>query len=168
MAGKLIFFLEIKPPGHDDDSRIAADGQMRNIFHSLYDLTPLPTLHSISPMGPRLAFYCLDKAAGNIDPEYVEWSRSCIRDGVPANRWHLNIMTAVGYERFMEVVNDVSVTKSTPSVTPLLSTFRFAHSHPITLSVTTTGIWNPRMYTRIYNTQAKDFPLLYTDSPHAI
>ena len=28
------------------------------------------------------------------------------------------------------------------------STFRFAHSHPITLSVMTTGIWNPRMYAR--------------------
>lgn len=43
--------------------------------------------------------YCLD-------PEYVERSRTRV---VPANTWDLDIMTAAGYERFMEVVNDVRV-----------------------------------------------------------
>ncbi|KIM72899.1 hypothetical protein PILCRDRAFT_81537 [Piloderma croceum F 1598] len=109
MDEKPIFFLEIKPPGHvgDISSRIAADDQMRVRFRSLYDLTPLPTLHGISAMGPRLAFYCLTKATGNIEPEYVERSRSRITDVVPANRWDSDITTAVGYGRFMQIVNDV-------------------------------------------------------------
>ena len=111
IAVKPILFLKIvKPPGHvgDMSTIIAADDQMRNIFCSLYNLTSLPTLHGISAMGPRLAFCCLDKAAGNIELEYVEQSMNCIMDdAVPENRWDLDITTAVGYERFMEVVNDV-------------------------------------------------------------
>jgi hypothetical protein len=82
---------------------------MRDRFRSLYELTPLPRLHGISAMGQRLAFYCLDKATGNIEPEYVERSRSRITDVVPANRWDLDITTAAGYEKFMEVVNNVRV-----------------------------------------------------------
>ncbi|KAF8218671.1 hypothetical protein L208DRAFT_1419637 [Tricholoma matsutake] len=109
MDEKPIFFLEIKPPGHVNDisSRIAADDQMRDRFRSLYDLTPLPRLHGISAMGQRLAFYCLDKASGNVEPEYVERSRSRITDVVPAERWDLDITTAAGYERFMDVINNV-------------------------------------------------------------
>ncbi|KAM6499124.1 hypothetical protein JOM56_004632 [Amanita muscaria] len=103
-----VFFLEIKPPGHVNDivSRIAADDLMRDRFRNLYDLTPLPRLHGTSAMGQRLAFYCLDKATGNVEPEYVERSRSRVTDVVPANMWVLDITTAAGYERFMEVVND--------------------------------------------------------------
>jgi len=109
MDEKPIFFLEIKPPGHVNDisCRIAADDQMRDRFRGLYDLTPLPRLHGISAMGQRLAFYSLDKSNGNVDPEYVERSRTRIMDVVPTNRWDLDITTAAGYERFMEVVNDV-------------------------------------------------------------
>ncbi|KIL57281.1 hypothetical protein M378DRAFT_171952, partial [Amanita muscaria Koide BX008] len=108
MDERPVFFLEIKPPGHVNDilSRIAADDLMRDRFRSLYDLTPLPRLHGISAMGQRLAFYCLDKATGNVEPEYVERSRSRVTDVVPANMWDLDITTAAGYERFMEVVND--------------------------------------------------------------
>ena len=104
-----IFFLKIKPPAYVNSVplRIAIDDQMRNIFYHLRDITALPRLHGISVIGERLAFYCLDKATGKIDPEYIERSRSYGIDIVPASRWDLEITTAEGYQSFMEVVNDV-------------------------------------------------------------
>ena len=63
--------------------RIAADDQVRDKFLTLYDFTPLPRLHGVSTMGQRLTFYCLDKAMGNVDPEYVEQLRIHITDNGP-------------------------------------------------------------------------------------
>ena len=80
---------------------------MKDRFLTLSDLTPLPRLHGISAMGQKLAFYCLDKATDHIDSEYVEQSSTSMLNGVPANGWDLDITTAAGYERFMEVVNDI-------------------------------------------------------------
>jgi hypothetical protein len=74
MGGKSIFFLEINPPGHVNDisSRIATDDLMKDRFGSLFNLAPLPGLHGISVMGQMLAFYCLDKATGNVHHKYVD------------------------------------------------------------------------------------------------
>ena len=60
-------------------------------------------------MGQRLAFYCLDTATRVVEPQLERVGRSVgrITDSVPANRWDSDITTAAGYERFMEVVNDV-------------------------------------------------------------
>jgi len=109
MGEKSIFFLEINPPGHvnETSSRIAADDLMRDRFGSLFNLAPLPKLHGISVMGQMLALYCLDKATGNVYHEYVSGRWARIMDVVPANTWDSDITTAAGYQRFVEVVKDV-------------------------------------------------------------
>jgi hypothetical protein len=80
---------------------------MRSRFHALYDITPTPRLHGVSVMGQRLAFYCMDKATGHVDPNYVAPSTNYIVDTVPAERWDTDITTEAGYQRFMAVINDV-------------------------------------------------------------
>jgi hypothetical protein len=104
-----IFFLEIKPPLYLDhiSSRVDADAQMRTRFRSLYEDTPTPRLHGISVIGQRLAFYCLDKANGHVDPNYVAPSTDYMVDTIPAERWDADITTEEGYQRFMVVINDV-------------------------------------------------------------
>ncbi|KAF8335582.1 hypothetical protein F5887DRAFT_609548 [Amanita rubescens] len=104
-----IFFLEIKPPLYLDHiySRVAADAQMRARFRALYNVTPIPRLHGVSVLGQRLAFYCMDKATGHVDPNYVAPSTDIIIDTVPAERWDTDITTEDGYQRFMAVINDV-------------------------------------------------------------
>lgn len=104
-----IFFLEIKPPLHINhiSSRVAADAQMRARFYALFDITPTPRLHGVSVMGQRLAFYCMDKATGHVNPNYVAPSTDYIIDTVVAERWNTDITTEDGYQRFMAVINDV-------------------------------------------------------------
>ena len=86
--------------------RIDADMHMRARFQALYDVTPMPKLHAICVMGQRLAFYCLDKVAGHITPQYVMPSTEQITDTVPADRWETDITTE-GYQRFMAVIHEV-------------------------------------------------------------
>jgi len=104
-----IFFLEIKSPLDigSISTRVSADAEMRARFRALRNLTPTPRLHGVSVMGQRLAFYCLDKATGRVDPDYVAPSSNCITDPVPAERWDTDITTEDGYQRFLAVINDV-------------------------------------------------------------
>ena len=105
-----IFFLEIKSPLPLDymSSRVDADAQMRARFRALYNVTPTPRLHGVSVMGQRLAFYCLDKATGHIDPNYVATPVGYhMVDTGPKERWDMDITTEGGYQRFMVVINDV-------------------------------------------------------------
>ncbi|KIL68730.1 hypothetical protein M378DRAFT_157840 [Amanita muscaria Koide BX008] len=104
-----IFFLEIKPPLHLDhiSSRVDADAQMRSRFRALYNVTPTPRFHGVSVMGQRLAFYCMDKATGHVNPNYVAPSNDYMIDTVPEDRWETDITTEEGYQRFMTVINDV-------------------------------------------------------------
>ncbi len=104
-----IFFLEIKAPPYLDhiSGRVDADAQMRARLRALYNVTPAPRLHGVSVIGQRLAFYCLDKATGRVDPNYVAPSTDYIIDTVPAERWDTDITTENGYQRFMAVINDV-------------------------------------------------------------
>ncbi|KAK2467705.1 hypothetical protein APHAL10511_000299 [Amanita phalloides] len=104
-----IFFLEIQPPLHRDhiSSRVDADAQMRTRFRALYNLSPTPRLHGVSVMGQRLAFYCMYKATGHVNPHYVAPSNDYITDTVPAERWDTDITTEEGYYTFMAVINDV-------------------------------------------------------------
>ncbi|KAF8495051.1 hypothetical protein BU17DRAFT_59511, partial [Hysterangium stoloniferum] len=90
-----IFFLEIKTPLHLDHicSRVDADAQMRARFRALYNVTPTPRLHGISVMGQRLAFYCMDKATGRVDPNSSGGIRTLRR--------------RMGIRGFMAVTNDV-------------------------------------------------------------
>lgn len=104
-----VFFLEIEPPLHVNhiSCRVDADAQMRAKFCALYDMAPTPRLHGISVMGQRLAFYCMDKATGRINPSYVAPSMQYIVDTVPAERWETDITTEEGCQRFMAVIDDV-------------------------------------------------------------
>jgi len=58
-------------------------------------------------MAQRLAFYCMDKETGRVDPDYVAPSTNYVTDTVPAERWVTDITTEDGYKRFMTVINDV-------------------------------------------------------------
>ena len=104
-----IFFLEIKPLLHTNNisSRVSADTWMRARFRALYKATPTPRLHGVSAMGQRLAFYCMDKAMGHVIPNYVALSTKYVTDTIPAERWETDITTEEGYQKLMEVVNDV-------------------------------------------------------------
>ncbi|KAF8340791.1 hypothetical protein F5887DRAFT_888553 [Amanita rubescens] len=104
-----VFFLKVKPPYHVDSPsmRIKADEQMRARLRALRLLTPIPRIHGVSAMGRRLAFYRMDTATGNVDPNYVAQDPTYVTDTVRAERWDTDITTEDGYQRFMGVINDV-------------------------------------------------------------
>ncbi|KAF8340788.1 hypothetical protein F5887DRAFT_1284246 [Amanita rubescens] len=109
LADLPVFFLEVKPPYHVDrrSLRIKADEQMRARLRALRLLTPIPRIHGVSVMGRRLAFYGMDTATGNVNPNYVAQDLTYVTDTVPAERWDTDITTEDGYQRFMGVINDV-------------------------------------------------------------
>jgi len=64
---------------------------MRARFRALYNVTSIPRLHGVSVMGQRLAFYCMDKATGHVNPNYVTLSTDYMIDTLPAERWDTDI-----------------------------------------------------------------------------
>lgn len=91
-----IFLLEIKSPLHIDlvSTRANTDAEMRARFLALYEDISIPSLHGVSAMGQRLAFYYLDKATSRLTPSYVAPSSNT--DSVLVERWDTDITTEDG------------------------------------------------------------------------
>ncbi|KAK0460357.1 hypothetical protein IW261DRAFT_1370605 [Armillaria novae-zelandiae] len=105
-----VLFLEIKPPTHlrHISARVEADNQIRSRFFQLYNLCRTPRLYGISAIGKMCSIYTMDTAHdGSVEPEFIPSSHRHVTDMAPESRWHLDITTEEGYERFMAAVADV-------------------------------------------------------------
>ena len=100
-------FLEINPSLHVDyiSGTVDAEGGIRAKFRALYNVTPTPGLHGVSAMEQRLAFYYMDKATSQANPNYVVTSNDYMIDTVPAGRWDMDL-TIEGYQMLVVIIND--------------------------------------------------------------
>ena len=76
-----VFFLEVKPAGSSLlwSARHLADQQMQSRFRDIGPILTIPTLHSVSALGPHLCFYSYLQDTRQIlpvlvpaDPDYVD------------------------------------------------------------------------------------------------
>ena len=105
-----MFFVEVNTAESITNlsARAEADDQMRLRIRQLLGKS-LTKLHGISAFGTKFCFYCLDKNAETVTAFHIPWSPAYVNDIAPANRWDTDILTADGYDRFMNVVAHVRV-----------------------------------------------------------
>ena len=74
-VSRLVFFLEIKPPGDlkHRSSRAAADNQVRTRFFDLADAVDLPVIHGVSTLGTRLCLYSYQRDSNALTPLASLW-----------------------------------------------------------------------------------------------
>lgn len=102
-----IFFLEVKTARTigSTSGRADADEQMRLKMAQLFDASP-SVLYGISALGTRLCFYMLDKTTESLTPQVIPRDPTYVNDVAPASRWNADILTDVGYNRFMSFVHE--------------------------------------------------------------
>ena len=103
-----VFFVEVKTAVTimHTSARAGADDQIRDRLRQLFDQS-LSELRGISALGTRLCFYTLDKSLESITPIAIPRNEAYVNDTAPADRWDVDILTDDGYNRFMEVCNEV-------------------------------------------------------------
>jgi hypothetical protein len=104
----LVFFVEVKTALTITllSARADADDQMRERLRQLYDQS-LSELRGISALGTKLCFYSLDKSLESLTPIAIPRNDAYINDTAPVDRWDLDVLTDDGYNRFMDVCNEV-------------------------------------------------------------
>ena len=73
---------------------------------SHYTDCPLQTLHGVSAMGTKLAFYS-KHGNGPATPPRIVPDLQMVADIAPIERWDSDILTEEGLQRFMAVVNEI-------------------------------------------------------------
>lgn len=104
-----VFFVEIKPLDHINNisTRSNADEQMRDRFISLLPDIHIETLHGMSALGNKLSHYRLNTNTKELEPIMIQRDLFVINDTAPASRWNIDILNESGYNKFMEIVDDI-------------------------------------------------------------
>jgi len=104
-----VMFVEIKPLPNINSlsARAEADSQMRQRFADFYDAS-LTIFTGISAFGHIVCKYELDKDADNrITPEAVQNSMNFVVDVAPKAHWDLDLTTAEGAARILNIFQEV-------------------------------------------------------------
>ena len=102
-------FVEIMPLSSIDrlSTRADADSQMRRRFAELYDATP-SLFTGISAFGHIVCKYELNKELNNrIIPPPTRGSDERVVDVAPRTRWDLDLTTAPGAARILNIFQEV-------------------------------------------------------------
>ncbi|KAF8075140.1 hypothetical protein FPV67DRAFT_617246 [Lyophyllum atratum] len=107
--GYPVFFIEIRPAGHlENSARLAdADEQMRKEIDDLSTELNIPTLYGVSAIGTRLCIYRYESGKGVVTPEPIEKeSREADARGL-ASRWDVDVLTSEAETRLRDATNHV-------------------------------------------------------------
>jgi len=104
-----IFYLEIKPPGHYNEliKRERADIQMRDRVRELIPDLQIPTLHGVSALGVRLAFYEYSHATRVLQPPLILRDPELVNDTAPKARWNVDLLSEEGHMRLYQLAAEV-------------------------------------------------------------
>ncbi|KAF8424967.1 hypothetical protein EV426DRAFT_598019 [Tirmania nivea] len=82
---------------------------MRERIVNVFDTVEVDTLYGVSAIGTKFCVYRVNTESGYIAPEAIPEDPLRVNDTAPAARWELDIMTAEGRERLLEVVGHIKM-----------------------------------------------------------
>ncbi|EJD08434.1 uncharacterized protein FOMMEDRAFT_25505 [Fomitiporia mediterranea MF3/22] len=106
-----VFILELKKPTDIRyvSKRDEADEQIRRRLADLRRDCPIPKLHAVSAMGPRLCFYHVDTTNPRalIVPHVKPRDPDFVNDAAPEEWWNCDVLNNEGEERFRAVADEI-------------------------------------------------------------
>ena len=108
-----VLFVEINDDSwaHGSNTRLAADGQMRQRYDQLLFQCPIPQLYGLSLLGTSLRIYCGEKATNNLTPNFVDRPdpRRVLPPDFLEGEWDLDILSPDGLKKMQDIVEYVKV-----------------------------------------------------------